>query len=60
MRVEGSLAPAEILRMMPTDDDVDGPHAGTSSDRKRDDGSPEEYGPGIVWSEFHMPTECRQ
>ena len=31
-----------------------------SSDRRRDDGAPGEYGTGIVWSEFHMPTNYRR
>lgn len=60
MHTECPLAPAEILRMMPTDDDVEGLYSSTPNGKKRDDGSPEEYGSGIVWSEFHMPTEYRQ
>ena len=60
MHTENPLPAAEILRVMPTDDDVDGLFAAASSDRKRDDGAPEEYGSGIVWSEFHMPTDYRQ
>ena len=54
---EDPLPAAEILRVMPTDDDVGGLFAAASPSRKRDDGAPEEYGSGIVWSEFHMPTE---
>jgi ribosomal protein L37AE/L43A len=60
MHTESPLPAAEILRVMPTDDDVDGLFAAASSDRKRDDGAPEEYGTGIVWEEFHMPTNYRQ
>lgn len=60
MHTESPLPSAEILRVMPTDDQVDGLFASVSSRRKRDDGAPEEYGSGIVWSEFHMPTEYRQ
>ena len=45
---------------MPTDDDVDGLYTTASSKPKRTDGAPEEYGTGIAWSEFHMPTEYRQ
>lgn len=60
MHTERPLAPAETLRMMPTDDDVEGLFASASNDRKCDDGSPEEHGSGIAWSEFHMPTEYRQ
>ena len=59
MHSECALAPAEILRVMPTDDDVAGLYASGSGDGRRDDGSPEEHGSGIVWSEFHMPTEYR-
>lgn len=44
---------------MPTDD-VGGLLAAASPGWKRDDGAPEEYGSGIVWSEFHMPTEYRR
>lgn len=57
---ENSFSPAEILRMMPTDNDVEGLYASASNNDKHDDGSPEEYGSGIVWNEFHMPTEYRQ
>ena len=60
MHTESPLSPAEILRVMPTDDQVDGLFASASSKRRRDDGAPEEYGSGIVWSEFHMPTEYRR
>ena len=59
MRTEAPLPPAEILRVMPTDDQVDGLFASASSRGGRGDGAPEEYGSGIVWSEFHMPTEYR-
>lgn len=59
MRTEAPLPPAEILRVMPTDDQVDGLFASASSKRRRDDGAPEEYGSGIDWNEFHMPTEYR-
>lgn len=60
MHTESPLPPAEILRVMPTDDQVDGLFASASSKGKREDGAPEEYGSGIVWSEFHMPAEYRQ
>lgn len=60
LHTENPLPPAEILRIMPTDDQVEVLFASVSSKRKREDGSPEEYGSGIVWSEFHMPTEYRQ
>ncbi|RRF98291.1 MAG: hypothetical protein DUD39_10450 [Coriobacteriaceae bacterium] len=60
MHTESPLPPADIIRVMPTDDEVDGLFATVSSDKKRDDGAPEEYGTGIVWSEFHMPTNYRR
>lgn len=60
MHTESPLPAAEILRVMPTDDDVDGLCAAASEDPRRDDGAPDEYGTGIVWGEFHMPTNCRQ
>ena len=59
MHTESPLSPAEILRVMPADDDVDGLFAAASSGSKREDGAPDEYGAGIVWEEFHMPTNYR-
>lgn len=60
MHTENPLPAAEILRVMPTDDDVDGLYASASKGSKRQDGMPEEYGAGIVWEEFHMPTSYRR
>lgn len=60
MRTENPLPAAEILRVMPADDQVEGLYASASRRGKRHGGGPEEYGAGIVWSEFHMPTEYRQ
>lgn len=60
MHTKDPLPAAEILRVMPTDDKVDGLFAAASSRSGRDDGAPDEYGNGIVWDEFHMPTEYRQ
>ena len=60
MHTESPLPAAEILRVMPTDDDAGGLYASASSGSKMEDGAPEEYGSGIVWSEFHMPTDYRQ
>ena len=60
MHTESPLSAAEIIRVMPTDDDVDGLFKTASGKRGRDDGAPEEYGTGIVWNEFHMPTEYRR
>lgn len=60
LHTESPLPAAEILRVMPTDDDVDGLLAASPGGSGRDDGAPEEYGAGIVWGEFHMPTKYRQ
>ncbi len=60
MHTEAPLAPAEILRVMPTDGQVDGLLSSPPGKRGRDDGAPEEYGSGIDWNEFHMPTRYRQ
>ena len=60
MHTENPLPKAEIIRVMPTDDDVDGLFIAASTKRSREDGRPEEYGTGIIWSEFHMPTNFRQ
>ncbi len=59
MHTESPLPLSEILRVMPTDDQVEGLFASASDRHERDEGAPEEYGSGIVWSEFHMPTEYR-
>ena len=60
MHTENPLPAAEILRIMPTDDDVDGLFAAASIGSKREDGAPDEYGSGITWEEFHMPTSYRR
>lgn len=60
MHTEHPLGPSEIIRVMPTDDDVDGLFAAASGEPSRDDGAPVEYGAGIDWNEFHMPTEFRR
>ena len=60
MHTESPLPAAEILRVMPADDDADGLFAAASSESKREDGAPDEHGTGIVWEEFHMPTRYRQ
>ena len=59
MHTESPLPAAEILRVMPTDADVEGLFAAASRKAGRDDGSPDEHGSGIAWDEFHMPTEYR-
>ena len=60
MHTEAPLAPAEILRVMPTDGQVDGLLSSPPGKRRRDDGAPEEYGSGIDRSEFHMLTRHRR
>ena len=60
MHTESPLPAAEILRVMPTDDDVDGLFAAATNGDGRGDGAPDEYGAGIVWEEFHMPTAYRR
>ncbi len=60
MDTENPLPAAEILRVMPTDNEVDGLFALASKQGIKDDGAPEEYGSGIDWNEFHMPTNYRQ
>lgn len=60
MHTESPLPPAEIIRVMPTDDNVDGLFAAASSGSRREDGAPDECGAGIVWEEFHMPTNYRR
>lgn len=60
MHTEDPLLPAEILRIMPTDDDVEGLFATAASESRSNREEPNEYGSGIVWSEFHMPTEYRR
>ena len=47
---------AEILRVMPTDDNVDGLFAAAPEELGRQGGVPDECGAGIVWEEFRMPT----
>lgn len=59
MHTESPLSPSEIIRVMPTDDDVDGLFAAASEKPSRGDGAPAEYGAGIDWNEFHMPVEFR-
>ena len=60
MHAECPMPAAETLRMMPTDDEVDGLFANASGSEEKVGAPPEGHGAGIVWSEFHMPTEYRQ
>ena len=55
MHTESPLPAAEILRVMPTDDDVDGLFAATSGESKREDGAPDEHGGALPeWGEMKM------
>lgn len=60
MHTECPMPAAETLRMMPTDGEVDGLFANASGSEEKVGAPPEGHGAGIVWSEFHMPTEYRQ
>lgn len=60
MHTEAPLPLAEILRVMPSDDCVDGLFTNASQAQKSTDGVPQERGLGIDWNEFHMPTEFRR
>jgi len=60
VNTENPLPAAEILRIMPTDDDVDGLFSKASGGRTGSTGAPTEYDKGIIWEEFHMPVEYRQ
>lgn len=60
LHTEAPLSASEILRVMPTDTEVDGLFAYAQRKTRQEDGAPEEYGTGIDWSEFHMPTRFRR
>lgn len=60
MHTECPMPAAEILRAMPTDDEVDGLFASASGGGRKGGALPEEHGTRIVWSGFHMPTEYGQ
>ena len=45
---------------MPTDSEVDGLFAQASKEKQQEDSGSKNYGVGIDWNEFHMPTEFRQ
>ena len=57
---ESVLSPAETLRVMPTDSEVDGLFAQATKEKQREKSDSKNYGVGIDWNEFHMPTEFRQ
>lgn len=54
-----ALTLPEVIRAMPTDDDVEGLFRAAAAPRRKGDG-PAEYGTGIAWEEFHMPTGYRR
>lgn len=54
------LPAARMLKAMPTDDDVEGLFAMASKPKRRDGGTPDEYGAGVAWGEFHTAVEYRQ
>lgn len=60
LHTEAPLPASEILRVMPTDSEVEGLFASAQRRSRREDGAPEEYGAGIDWNEFHMPTRFRR
>ncbi|RNL38458.1 hypothetical protein DMP08_11905 [Paraeggerthella hongkongensis] len=60
MKSENPLPASEIVRIMPTDDDIDGLFSSASKDAGKGEDTPDRYGSGIVWEEFHMPTNYRQ
>ena len=57
---ESTFSPAETLRMMPTDAHVDGLFAQSTKEEKYKSSDSKNYGVGIDWNEFHMPTKFRQ
>lgn len=60
MNTETPLPASEIIRVMPTDNDIKGLFLSASKKSGSSAGSPDRYGSGIVWEEFHMPTNYRQ
>lgn len=52
MHTECPAPPAQILREMPSDEDIELLHEVFGSAFK-DEGEPMEWGQGVVWSEFH-------
>lgn len=59
MHTENPLPAAEILRIMPTDGDIDGLFSRVGEGDGNGNGAPKEYDVGIDWNEFHMPTDYR-
>lgn len=59
MHTEAPPTPAQILKAMPTDADIEGVYEALKPKSKAE-GSPDRYGAGIDWNEFRMPTEYRR
>lgn len=60
MHAESPLPAAEIIRAMPTDDEVEGLFAMAAKPEKGKDGAPDEHGSEVVWGELHAAVEYRQ
>lgn len=60
MHTETPRSAPEILKMMPTDSEIDDLFSAAAKRNIRKDGAPEEFGSGVVWNEFHSATEFRQ
>jgi hypothetical protein len=58
MHIESPLSPSELLRIMPTDNDIDKYYRDMSDQQQRHDIIPE-WGDAIVWSEFHNSAPYR-
>lgn len=60
MHTDSPLPAVPILKVMPTDSEVEGLFALAAKPKGREDGMPDEYGSGVVWGEFHAAVEYRQ
>ena len=58
MHTECPLPPAEILKVMPTDNDIAEVYRQTVHEPQKRDG-PAEWGDGLVWSELHRSSQWR-
>lgn len=59
MHTECPLGAPEIIKEMPTDEEMEGYFSLASQERTREDGGPEEYGSGVDWNELHRAVEYR-
>ena len=55
LHTEHPKSPSEMLRSMPTDDDIDQLYD-LYATHPSNDGDPVEWGDGLTWSEFHHET----